>query len=1014
MSTAADPKSALEALPIETPAAQPFATVLADEKKTIRELRTRRGVGDSAGQESPTNLFGLALSGGGIRSATLSLGILQAFAKNGLLKRVDYLSTVSGGGYIGSWLTAFIHRQGLSKATESLNPEPSPGADPRPISWLRQFSNYLTPNLSMFNADTWSMAAIWSRNTLLNLIILVTAIASLLLVPRMAGLALLKAASAADFEELPYLLCTRVPLIIATGFIGFNLAAFARKKNPGWLGTQLAIQWLIVLPTFLAAFSVSAWLAVHVETFSGGGFWDGTWRPCVGFFVLYAVILITGDFASCFNEQHRKIPQWARVVAGSLLELMIAAVSAFLTAALIRLLADFVETWPVEQRVWPALTFGPSLVMLVFALGVIIQIGLMGADLPDAAREWLGRLRAWMMIFSTAWLAFALTSIYGPLGIAAVGAWWGKTGIGLVTGWITTTVAGIFAGKSDKSGGQGASGQSTSSSTLDIIAGVGPYVFMAGFLLAISFGVHILTSHVDASCAPPPPTAAALPACRICAESSADGKTVKLTAETSQKTPSNQFLADLQNNYWRQMNGQVLWDFAPGKCISVVSVVANLFGILAVACALFAWRVDINEFSLHHFYRNRLVRAYLGATTRHRQPNPFTGFDNKDDIHLARLLDAPKPDDDEESAKPTIQYDGPYPILNATLNLSVGRNLAWQEREATSFIFTPLYTGFDTGYERPSKAIEHSRTSRSARVDEVDLATDVGDAPVDGLARYAYESTRAFGSVGPGLGTAMAISGAAANPNHGYHTSTVVAFLMTVFDVRLGWWMANPRRPKMLRYVGPAFGFGYLVKELLGLTDARTKFVNLSDGGHFDNMGVYELVRRRCRYIVVCDGEQDQDLTFEGLAGAIRKCRIDFDTEICIDLDKIRKKKDKDGPAEFSQAHCAVGRIHYPEDRGKPDVPENRSYLLYFKSSLTGDEPADVLQYHSQEPLFPHQSTADQWFDESQFESYRRLGLHIGSKVLKGQDSSDLALLFKNLDSKDWGAADQGDKHDCL
>jgi hypothetical protein len=197
------------------------------------------------------------------------------------------------------------------------------------------------------------------------------------------------------------------------------------------------------------------------------------------------------------------------------------------------------------------------------------------------------------------------------------------------------------------------------------------------------------------------------------------------------------------------------------------------------------------------------------------------------------------------------------------------------------------------------------------------------------------------------------------------------------------------------------FGFGYLVKELLGLTDARTKFVNLSDGGHFDNMGLYELIRRRCRYIIVNDGEQDQNLTFEGLAGAIRKCRIDFDTEICINVDEIRKKNEKGEPAEFSQAHFAVGTIHYPENRANPGV------LVYLKSSLTGDEPTDVLQYHSLDPLFPHQSTGDQWFDESQFESYRRLGLHIGSKLLKDQNTADVDKLFEGL-------AEKNDKQQCL
>jgi hypothetical protein len=137
-------------------------------------------------------------------------------------------------------------------------------------------------------------------------------------------------------------------------------------------------------------------------------------------------------------------------------------------------------------------------------------------------------------------------------------------------------------------------------------------------------------------------------------------------------------------------------------------------------------------------------------------------------------------------------------------------------------------------------------------------------------------------------------------------------------------------------------------------------YVNVSDGGHFENLGIYELVRRRCRYIVACDGEQDGGLKFEGLAGAIRKCRTDFGVGIDIDTDRIRLKNG------FSQAHCVVGRIKYPHD----DRP---AYLLCLKSSLTGNEDTDVLQYRSTHPEFPHQSTADQWFDESQFATGSRV-----------------------------------------
>src|SRR5206468_8458409 len=102
----------------------------------------------------------------------------------------------------------------------------------------------------------------------------------------------------------------------------------------------------------------------------------------------------------------------------------------------------------------------------------------------------------------------------------------------------------------------------------------------------------------------------------------------------------------------------------------------------------------------------------------------------------------------------------------------------------------------------------------------------------------------------------VAISGAAVNPNMGYHTSTPVSFLLTLFNVRLGWWFANPLK-QSFRDLGPLLGFLYMFRELFGLANADSRFVNLSDGGHFENMGIYELVRRGCRYIICCDGEQD-------------------------------------------------------------------------------------------------------------------------------------------------------------
>jgi hypothetical protein len=298
-------------------------------------------------------------------------------------------------------------------------------------------------------------------------------------------------------------------------------------------------------------------------------------------------------------------------------------------------------------------------------------------------------------------------------------------------------------------------------------------------------------------------------------------------------------------------------------------------------------------------------------------------------------------------------YTGPFHIINTTLNLSAGSNLALQERQGGSFIFTPLFTGF-----KPDPGL---------------LALGVHGEGYRRTFNYAYSRTKGYQTSdgknvrsGIGLGTAVAISGAAASPNSGSHTSTPVAFLLTLFDVRLGWWLGNPTDDKTFRNSGPRLGLLYLFQELFGLSDDTSSYVNLSDGGHFENMGIYELVRRKCRYIILGDGEQDEGFTFNGLANAIRKCRTDFGVEIDINVRRIAPVNG------ISEVHCVVGRIHYPGE-----LKENDGYLLYFKSSVTGDEPRDILEYRERQPAFPHQSTGDQWFDESQFESYRRLGLHI-------------------------------------
>jgi hypothetical protein len=275
------------------------------------------------------------------------------------------------------------------------------------------------------------------------------------------------------------------------------------------------------------------------------------------------------------------------------------------------------------------------------------------------------------------------------------------------------------------------------------------------------------------------------------------------------------------------------------------------------------------------------------------------------------------------------------------LNVTAGSNLAWQERKAEAFAVTPLAAG-------------NSRTN--------------------------FRSTALYGDRKGGitLGTAMAISGAAVSPNQGYHSSPLVSILMMLANVRLGWWLGNPTDNRTAPREGPRFSFVPIINELFGVTSDRGRYVYLSDGGHFENLGIYEMVRRRCRYIVVSDAGCDPDFQLGDLGNAVRKVWIDFGVAIrfrSIDL-AARKREPGDG------VYCAIADICYPEP----------GLLIYIKPSYHGTEPADVRSYAALNPTFPHESTTDQWFTESQMESYRVLGSYIVDLICVGASAPERSL----------------------
>jgi hypothetical protein len=242
------------------------------------------------------------------------------------------------------------------------------------------------------------------------------------------------------------------------------------------------------------------------------------------------------------------------------------------------------------------------------------------------------------------------------------------------------------------------------------------------------------------------------------------------------------------------------------------------------------------------------------------------------------------------------------------------------------------------------------------------------------------------------LATAFAISGASVSPNTYATRSRPLSFIMTLLNIRLGYWIRNPlftvkdKRFKVL-YLVPRW-YWYMFAEMFGKGLSETKKqIHLSDGGHFENLALYELIRRRCKYIIVSDAGADKNYKFSDLAKVIEMVRLDFGAKIEITTRDLRPKKGE----KFSSKAFTFGKIYYG------DNDKDFGYLIYIKTTLIKGLIEDIYSYQRSHNDFPDQSTMDQFYDELQFEAYRELGFQLGRKLschldeeLKGFDCEKL------------------------
>lgn len=945
----------------------------ADFLKKRRETCQLPILADAPGQWP--DLAGICLSGGGIRSATLSLGLVQRLISEKIMHRFDYLSSVSGGGFFSACFTSLMNQPPERFVTPpghqlhevpGLEPETSPfvqlmattekavttfekarslNATPPPedttlrldarhqIHHLRSKGNYLTPRQSVFSRDIQRAIGAIAGGILHNM--------------------LLFAAALTVFVSLHFV----VFYLLSDGLIFDDLVP-PEMKDGGNLSVPQAelTESLIQAGQLLQDRAADFWIKVktsvgsHSEVFFA---FVALGFLLAGYSIFYLKKVVWHIRMESGGIRHGK--RKAQAYAGATVEDHHESrfMQRFNVAALLGGPALVAVTWPVLVGTgYLAAQDYPLVFVLPVALagGVMISVFsllplLTRPNQPRTLRSLMGAMRG------SALYAVAV-SLLMPVYVVLLFSF-----SQLFTGVFQTLFSSISSVASLVVAYLAFTSRAGDSAKSAWMQWVKPF---KGAILTIAVLLAVL---IGASA-----TAMAI----------------------------TQLTRSLGAGY--EIAGWILAGSA----------------VLYAALGLF---VNSNRISLHYFYRDRLAEAYLktdgrvARTHEEKQGQPLVALRNDEALSLNEIgwrrlsgkeaeaaheaLNAWEQAADQgiRAERPPFRRDKqtrqvwaphtrmPYPLFVASLNLQGSQELVRNILKSEHFIFSPNYVGSQaTGFVR----------------------TDVYRGGFTKLAR------------------AMTISAAAVHSRMGAQTRFAQALLATVFNFRLGYWMENPWfyrnecRKKSLSHPAQVtfyrllgwkvekhadepgwsatydprrrFTFWpfYLFTEIFGATTARQRLVNVSDGGHTgDNLGLLPLLRRRCKLIVVADFEQDQGFKFESFNHVVRMANIEENIRIRIDLSPLIPAPQPDGRLGDSASSAEAGVIEYPDGTmGK---------LIYIKSSLCphpkpegevpkGFEafPVNVFNYRQMHPDFPHQPTADQYFDDAQFEAYRALGYHIG------------------------------------
>ncbi|MBU0682568.1 MAG: patatin-like phospholipase family protein [Proteobacteria bacterium] len=880
-----------------------FKLVKSKELAVINERRKRLGLPPCHNdqQSSCDNLIGLALSGGGIRSATTNIGVLQGLSEKRVLPLVDYLSTVSGGGYIGACLSSLFsgtnkeaqfstqweHFPFREERMESGKEEPFDKYGQAQMHHMRVRASYLAPRALHFSSNVMRAIGAVFLSTFMSLLWFA------LIVTLITSLYMMVVSSVAPQLGSPQDKSTRVNQIEAVSQKKNGEVEYP-KESPGVFSKKSYEE---------TGREIAAYMAFPFTQFKNlSRSWY--WGTIVVFFCLGVVFTYLRrryffKQESCGREESVSYKSFVyRIIFWLIIALYAGTFGAVL--------------WDVKEFRYGAILVVPTL----FVMGALLGFWFFYSYYALKRETWhrQGRSKSHVcagILLATLFFALILAVLPGFMTIGV-----GKYSI-LILVAIGTGLRYFIASQ----------GKISSEKTTFTL----PSKYREG-LLGLTTGLFLFLAVLFVG--------------NFLAEVLFDGK-------------------------WpgRLDDYEQLW-------------LMGVFLVTALVLGGFNWLVDVNKISSHYFYRDRLAEMFL-CTISHDESWKRDNLEMKlSEVH----------GDVGEDDK---CWDcGPYLLLNATLNLTASKNLKAFNRKSDIFTFSRLYVGSqETGY----------------------IQTE--DYMVDG---------------GPlKLARVMTISGAAVTSVMGMNTSLVTSFLCTIFGVRLGYWLPNFKNQEVKETLGEVLvqervldaikkgeqkvvtltptvpdlrGFDKtdtyecekninklrkkivhsaterMSQELVGYTTSDNKEIYLSDGGHSgDNLGIIPLLRRRVRVLIVSDSECDPEHSFDSFNSSVRNAYVDEGIKVKISLAGLRKKDEKG----FTVDKLAVGEIVYPEQDEKNDPP---NWIILYKNTMNGKEISPILNYKQKNSDFPHETTADQFFTEEQFESYRALGRYGIKEALESKD----------------------------